>query len=71
MRESEQRFRDLFENSPDAIFVEDLDSTVLDVNFAACVLHGLPREQLIGKNALNDLIPPARRENARAIFKTW
>jgi PAS domain S-box-containing protein len=69
LRESRQRFRDLFENSPDAIFVEDLDGTVLDVNFAACVLHGLTREQLIGKNALNDLIPPSRRENARRDFQ--
>ncbi len=69
LRESRQRFRDLFENSPDAIFVEDLEGTVLDVNFAACVLHGLAREQLIGKNALNDLIPPSRRENARRDFQ--
>ena len=69
LRESQQRFRDLFENSPDAIFVEDLEGMVLDVNFAACVLHGLTREQLIGKNALNDLIPPSRRENARRDFQ--
>jgi PAS domain S-box-containing protein len=69
LRESRQRFRDLFENSPDAIFVEDLDGTVLDVNFAACVLHGLTREQLIGKNTLNDLIPLPRRENARRDFQ--
>jgi PAS domain S-box-containing protein len=69
LRESRQRFRDLFENSPDAIFVEDMDGTVLDVNFAACVLHGLTREQLIGKNALTDLIPPARRENAHRDFQ--
>jgi PAS domain S-box-containing protein len=69
LRESRQRFRDLFENSPDAIFVEDLDGTVLDVNFAACVLHGMTREQLIGKNAANDLVPPALRENARRDFQ--
>jgi PAS domain S-box-containing protein len=69
LRESRRRFRDLFENSPDAIFVEDLEGMVLDVNFAACVLHGLTREQLIGKNALNDLIPPSRRENAHRDFQ--
>jgi PAS domain S-box-containing protein len=69
LRESRQRFRDLFENSPDAIFVEDMDGTVLDVNFAACALHGLTREQLIGKSALNDLIPPGRRENAQRDFQ--
>jgi PAS domain S-box-containing protein len=69
LRETQQRFRDLFENSPDAIFVEDLDGTVLDVNFAACVLHGLTREQLIGKSAVDDLVPPARRETARSDFQ--
>ena len=68
LRESEQRFHDLFENSPDAIFVEDLDGTVLDVNFAACVLHGMTREQLIGKNAINDLVSPRHREEARRVF---
>ena len=67
--ESERRFRDLFDNSPDAIFVEDLDGMVLDVNFAACVLHGLTREQLIGKNALHELIPQSRRDAAVRDFQ--
>ena len=35
LRESQQRFRDLFENSPDAIFVVDLNGRVLDVNLAS------------------------------------
>ncbi len=68
LRETQQRFRDLFENSPDAIFVEDLDGTVLDANVAACVLHGMTRDQLIGKNAINDLVTPRQREEARRIF---
>ncbi len=68
-RESQQRFHDLFENSPDAIFVESLDGTVLDANFAACVLHGLTRDQLIGKNTLNDLVPASRREISRRDFE--
>jgi PAS domain S-box-containing protein len=68
-RETQKRFRDLFENSPDAIFVEDLDGTVLDVNFAGCVLHGLTREQLIGKSALNDLVPSEFRASARRDFQ--
>ncbi len=69
LHESEKRFRDLFENSPDAIFVEDFDGTVLDVNFAGCVLHGLTREQLIGKNALHDLIPQSKREEVQRDFQ--
>src|SRR5262249_26451550 len=34
LRVSEKRWHMLFENSPDAIFVDDLDGTVLDVNAA-------------------------------------
>ena len=67
LRESQRRFRDLFENSPDAIFVEDLKGTVLDVNLAASLLHGIAREELIGKNAM-DLVPASRRDNARKDF---
>ncbi len=67
-RESEQRFRDLFEASPDAIFVEDLQGTVLDANPAACRLHGLTREQLIGKNVI-ELVPPGKRENVARDFQ--
>ena len=66
IQRDESRFRVLFENSPDAIFVEDLAGNVLDVNRSACELHGLPREQLVGKNAINDLIPPANRAAAAA-----
>ena len=64
LHHSQRRFHDLFANSPDAIFVEDLSGVVLDVNAAACALHGLSREQLIGKNAIEELVPASRRENA-------
>ncbi len=69
LRESQQRFHDLFENSPDAIFVEDLNGNVLDVNMAACALHGVKREDLISRNAVNNLIPPSRRDEARRNFQ--
>src|ERR1035437_10313432 len=68
LRESEQRFHELFEGSPDAVFVEDLNGTVLDINPAACRLHGVPREGLIGKNVA-DLVPPERREEVARNFK--
>ncbi|HUA68909.1 MAG TPA: PAS domain S-box protein, partial [Candidatus Saccharimonadales bacterium] len=69
LRESQKRFRDLFENSPDAIFVGDLNGVVLDVNLASCVLHGLSQQQLIGKNIFNDLVSETRREQARQDFE--
>ena len=65
--QSEQQFRDLFESSPDAVFVEDFDGNVLDVSPAACQLHGLDREALIGRN-IASLVPPDERENVAEAF---
>lgn len=67
LRESEQRFRDLFAGSPDAIFVEDLEGNVLDANPAACRLHGLTSEQIVGRN-VSELVPLARREEVARDF---
>lgn len=61
LRERERLFHTVFENSPDAIFIEDLNGDVLDVNPAACRLHGVSREELIGKN-VSDLVPREHRD---------
>ena len=62
LQERERLFHTVFENSPDAIFIEDLDGNVLDVNPAACVLHGLRHDQLVGKN-VSELVPPEYRDS--------
>ncbi len=49
-KNSEKRFRDIFVNSPDAIYIESLDGIILDVNEATCVLHETTAEKLIGKS---------------------
>ncbi len=67
LKQSEQQFRDLFESSPDAVFVEDFDGNVLDVSPAACQLHGLDREALIGRNVAS-LVPPDEHENVAQAF---
>ena len=59
-RASEASFRNLFASSPDAVFVEDRNGIVLDVNPAACKLHGRTAKEFIGQNIL-DLIPAAFR----------
>ena len=69
LRQSQRRFRDLFENSPDAIFVEDLQGRVLDVNRGACMLHGLTRDQLVGSQALEKLVSPEHRAAAEEQFR--
>ncbi|MBU0678331.1 MAG: PAS domain S-box protein [Verrucomicrobia bacterium] len=62
--------KSLFDESPDAIFVEDVQGNVLDVNRRACELHDLSREELIGKNVL-DLVPPEERERVAGDFPKW
>lgn len=69
MSESERRFRQLVECSPDAIFVEALDGTILEVNPEACRLHGLTRAELVGRNVLSsEFIPQDQLATARAQF---
>jgi len=42
VRESEKKYRSIFEGSQDAIFVSSVDGTLLDVNHAAVALLGYP-----------------------------
>jgi PAS domain S-box-containing protein len=50
LRESEERYRELFENAKDAIYVHDLQGTYLSINRAAEKLSGYSREEIIGHN---------------------
>jgi two-component system cell cycle sensor histidine kinase/response regulator CckA len=50
LRESEERFRSLFEFAPDAYFLTDLAGNFLNCNRAAEEMTGYGREELIGKN---------------------
>ncbi len=47
LRESEERFRALFEQAADAVFVHDLDGHLFDVNRRACESLGYAREELL------------------------
>jgi PAS domain S-box-containing protein len=52
LRESEERFRALFELAPDGIYLSDLQGRFVDGNKAAEQLVGYAREELIGKSFL-------------------
>jgi PAS domain S-box-containing protein len=62
IQERERLLRTIFDHSPDAIFIEDLEGNVLDANPAACRLHGLKHEQLLGMNVWA-LVPPEYRSS--------
>ena len=50
LRESEERYRELFENARDAIYVHDLDGKYISVNRAAEALSGYSREEILGRH---------------------
>jgi PAS domain S-box-containing protein len=63
-------FRILFENSPDAMFVEDEDGKILFVNQAACLLQGIERDRLTGMN-MRDLVPADKADAHIQRNKLW
>ncbi|HEY5073455.1 MAG TPA: PAS domain S-box protein, partial [Pyrinomonadaceae bacterium] len=55
--ESEERYRELFENAKDAIYVHDLSGRYTSVNRAAEKLSGFTREEILGKHFSNFVSP--------------
>lgn len=56
LQESESRARALFEELSDALFLETLDGTIVDVNDSACKLLGYARDELLALT-VSDLLP--------------
>ncbi|MEJ8802086.1 PAS domain S-box protein [Pontibacter sp. H249] len=52
-----QRYRALFDNNPDVVFLEDLNGKITEVNHAFCNTFALAKEEVIGKVAATFLSP--------------
>jgi PAS domain S-box-containing protein len=65
LRESEDRYRDLVENSQDLICTHDLEGKLLSVNAAAARLTGYSREALLRMN-MADLLTRGARDGFAA-----
>jgi len=50
LHENEEKYRSLFESSPEPIMLIGLDGTILDCNQAAQIIANRPRKELIGKS---------------------
>ncbi len=61
LRESEERFRSLFEQSLDAIYIGRLDGTIVDVNQAWLDLFGYSRDELPRISMVDLYVDPADR----------
>jgi PAS domain S-box-containing protein len=67
LRESEERYRELFENAKDAIYVHDLDGNYIRINRAAEELSGYSREEIVGHNFI-EFIPKEHIKLVRQSF---
>ncbi len=57
LKKSEEKFRKLFEQSNDAIFIRSFDGKILDVNSRACEMLGYDADQLRSMTVLSFLTP--------------
>lgn len=60
LRESEERHREVFEFSGDALLLYDNRGTILDANRAACEAYGYARDELLGM-PVQELVDPDYR----------
>lgn len=69
LRESEDRYRDLVENSLDLICTHNLEGQILSVNRGAIGMLGYTFDELVKKN-LRDILLPKFRENFGKYLET-
>lgn len=67
LRASEERFRELFENANDVIFLHDLKGKIIAVNRAAEYLTGYSRTEVLGQNFDQLIADEARHQTHDSI----
>ena len=65
LKESEHRYRALFNNAADAIVVHDMRGKILDVNKVACERFGMTRKELRGINLASFYLPEFNKKASR------
>lgn len=69
LRESEQKYRTLFEDSQDAIIITTIEGEILDFNHSLAKLVGYSREELLELNAKQLYVNPDDRETLKEEIK--
>ncbi|WP_299823682.1 PAS domain-containing sensor histidine kinase [uncultured Pontibacter sp.] len=68
LEESINRYKALFENNPDLIFLEDKTGAITEVNKAFCEVLGVTRDEIIGQQA-SVFLPPEMSAVNHLYFK--
>jgi len=68
LRESEERYRTLFDASSDAIYLETIEGDIIDCNEAASKMFGYSRDELIGLNVA-DIVPDEVKANLSKVVE--
>jgi PAS domain S-box-containing protein len=69
LRDSEQRYRTLFEKANDAIFLENVRDDIIEANERACTLLGYSRNELLGMKVPDLQAPEVRGQPGRVIHE--
>ena len=69
LKESEEKFQSIMENSADAIFITDLDGRYVYTNKAVSEMLGFTSKEMLSKTILN-LSPPDKKDDYLDVFKS-
>ena len=69
MKESEERYRSLFDDSRDAIYITRKDGTFVDMNESFVNLFGYTREEILKLNAKLAYVTPEDQKNFKKIIQ--
>jgi len=69
--ESEEQFRQFFDNAPVYCYILSPAWKILDINKSALNVLGYRKEEIVGKPVVTAVYAPSSRRRARALFKKW
>ena len=72
LRQSQEKFRQYFENAPNYIYIVSTEGAILDANPAAVRILGYSsKDELIGRPLLSTVYAPSSRDKARKLLQRW
>ena len=71
VKQSEIKYRSLFDNNPDMVYYQDKGGYILDINSSATRLYNLPREAIINKHYSHFLRPEQKELSERQLKRAF